>query len=250
MRILRKILLLALPFGFMTATIHGQEVFKRDLEQISFVPKGQWITGVSVGYSQSSQNNYQFFVFEKVNGDVYNFKVTPMLFYTFKDNMAAGIKFGYERSKGQLDTGTLILDSETEFNADNIYTVRSNYFATAAYRNYISFGNNRRFGIFNEVQLQLGGGQSKISNYTGSNANRHIEGTYERNFSMNLGLTPGLIMFLNNYSAMEVSIGVLGFGYDHTTATTNQVKVAHRHSKHANFKINLFSVQFGMAFYL
>ncbi|MCM1292154.1 MAG: hypothetical protein NC111_00330 [Bacteroides sp.] len=228
----------------------AQEEFKRDLQQVSFVPKGQWIAGVSVGYSMSDQNNYQFFVFEKASGDTYSFKVTPMALYSFKDNMAAGLKFGYERSRTQFNAGSLILDSETTFDADRVSAIRSNYFATGVYRNYFSLGDSRRFGFFNEIQLSLGGGQSKFSNYTGSESNRHLEGTYERNFSLDIGLTPGLIMFLNNYSAIEVSIGVLGFGYTHTTSTTNQVQVAHRNSKHANFKINLFSVQFGMAFYL
>ena len=55
------ILAVLLPAGVM-----AQEHFKRDIEQISFIPKGQWITGVSVGYSHSDQNNYQFFIFENV----------------------------------------------------------------------------------------------------------------------------------------------------------------------------------------
>ena len=240
---------------FMAAPVaHAQEHFKRDLEQVSFIPKGQWITGVSVGYSQSNQNNYQFFVFEKLSGDTYSFKVTPMAMYTFKDNMAgllhqvdvdAAEQLGVKNAPGEF-----ILDSNTTFGADNLYSIRSNFYATAAFRNYISLGNSSRFGLYNEVQLELGGGQAKFSNYTGDGDNRHLEGTYERNFTMNVGLTPGFVMFLNNYSAIEVSIGVLGFGYTHTRSVTNQVQVAHRNSKHANFKINLFSVQFGMAFYL
>lgn len=235
------------------ATLGGyaQEHFARNLEQVSFVPKGQWITGVSVGYSQSNQDNYQFFVFEKVKGDTYSFKVTPMALYAFKDNLAVGLKVGYERDKLRLDDGSLILDSETTFDTDNLYSVRNNFFATGAFRNYISLGDSHRFGLFNELQLTLGGGQAKYSNYTGGQGdNRHLEGTYERNFNLNIGLTPGFVMFLNNYSAIEVNIGVMGFGYTHTRAVTNQVQVSHRKSKHANFKINLFSVQFGMAFYL
>lgn len=242
---------LLLIFALGMPAMNAQEHFKRNLEQVSFIPKGQWITGVSVGYAASNQDNYQFFVFEKVKGDTYSFKVTPMALYTFKDNLAVGLKLGYERSKSNLEAGTLILDSETHFDADFVNSIRSNYFATIAFRNYISLGDSRRFGLFNEVQLQLGGGQSKLSNFTGGTGdNRHLEGTYERNFSLNIGLTPGFVMFLNNYSAIEVNIGVLGFGYTHTRAVTNQVKVSNRDTKHANFKINLFSVQFGMAFYL
>ena len=234
-----------------SATAVAQEEFKRDIEQISFIPKGQWITGVSVGYSQSSQSKYQFFIFEDLSGDTYTFKVTPMAMYAFKDNLAAGLKFGYTRSKLAMDQGSFILDSETHFDADNLNAISQDYFAIAALRNYISLGNNRRFGLFNELQLELGGGQSKFSNYTGGQGdNRHLSGTFEQNFSLNIGLTPGFVMFLNNYSAMEVSVGVLGFGYTHTKSITDQIHVARRNSKHANFKINLFSVQFGMAFYL
>ena len=65
-----------------------------------------------------------------------------------------------------------------------------------------------------------------------------------------MGLAPGMIMFLNNYSAIEVNVGVLGFSYSHTKSTTDQVYVANRNMRSANFKINLFSITFGVAFYL
>ena len=68
-------------------TADAQEQFKRGLEQISFIPKGQWITGVSVNYSQSNQDNYQFLIVENINGDTYSFKVSPMLMYCFKDKI-------------------------------------------------------------------------------------------------------------------------------------------------------------------
>lgn len=228
------------------ATARSQETFKRGLEQISFVPKGQWITGVSVNYSQTNQSNYQFLIVEGINGDTYSFKVSPMLMYCFKDNLAAGARMAYTRSRTRLDSGSVILDSETTYDADHLYSITSNYYGTAAFRNYISLGNSMRFGLYNEIQLELGGGQSKLTNGSGDD----FTGTFERNFSLNVGLTPGMVMFLSNYSAIEVNIGVLGFGYTDTKSTTDKIYVAHRSTKHANFKINLFSVSFGVVFYL
>lgn len=246
-----RFLTLLVIFALSPVASQAQEQFKRDLQQTSFIPKGQWITGVSVGYSQSNQSNYQFFVFENLSGDTYTFKVTPMALYAFKDNLAAGLKFGYERSRLGLDDGSFKLSSETTFDADHLNAISQNYFAIGALRNYISLGSSNRFGLFNELQLELGGGQSKYSNFTGGQGdNRHQTGTFERNFTLNVGLTPGFVMFLNNYSAIEVSVGVLGFGYTHTKAITDQIEISRRNTKHANFKINLFSVQFGMAFYL
>lgn len=242
-----KCLLLALTSIFVSAfpTI-AQEHFSRDFEQISFVPKGQWITGVSVGYSQSDEDNYQFLVIEDLKGKSYSFKVSPMLFYTVADNMALGGRFAYTRQRTKLDKGLVKLDSETDWDINNLYSISQTYSATAAFRNYVSFGDNTRFGLFSEVQLSLSGGQSKLSKGEGMD----FTGTYQNNFGFDIGLSPGLIMFLNNYSALEVNVGLLGFSYHHTKATTDQIYVADMKAKYANFKVNLFSITFGVAFYL
>lgn len=242
--IIQRFLTIALIALSLSAS--AQETFKRDLEQIEFVPKGQWITGLNVSYSQSHQDNYQFLVIENISGDTYTFKVSPMVMFAFAPNLAAGGRFAYQRSKTRLDAAEVVLGEDTTFDIDHLYSISHSYFGTAAFRNYISLGNSMRFGFFNEVQLQLGGGQSKLVNGTGED----LTGTYERNFKLGIGLTPGFIMFLNNYSALEVSIGVLGFNYNHTKSTSDQIYIANRHTKSANFKINLFSVSFGVAFYL
>lgn len=244
-----KNLKIALPLILIVAFAlgtHAQEHFKRGLEQISFVPKGQWIGGVSVSYSQSDFENYQFLIVENLNGDTYTFKVSPMVMFCFKDNLAAGGRLSYSRSRTRLDGASLVLGADTSYDVDNLYSISHNYHGTAMFRNYISLGKSMRFGFFNEVDLSLGGGQSKLVNGTSD----ELTGTYERNFNLNIGLTPGIIMFLSNYSAIEVSIGVLGFNYTHTHSISDQIYQAERNRKSANFRINLFSVQFGVAFYI
>lgn len=244
-KIIASLIVLTLAAAIPVRAEEPQE-FKRGLEQISFVPKGQWIAGVNVNYSHSNQDNYQFLIIENLSGDSYSFKVSPMLLYSFKDNLAIGGKFAYERAMNRLDNGNVIIDSDTSYDIDHLYSLSQNYYGTAAFRNYISLGNSSRFGFFNEVDLKLGGGQSKLVNGSGDD----LTGTYERNFNMGIGLTPGFIMFLSNYSALEVSVGVLGFDYTSTKSTTDQIYIANRKSKSANFKINLFSISFGVAFYI
>lgn len=220
--------------------------YSRDIESVTFIPKGQWITGVSVSYDMSSQNKYQFFIFEGISGDTYSFKVSPMLLYAVAPDLALGGRFSYARSLTKLTDLDMVLDSETNYDLDHIYRLAHNYYATVMMRNYFSIGKSKRFGFFNELQLQLGGGQSKFTTGIGES----LSGTYETNFSLNVGLAPGLCVFLNNYSALEVNIGVLGFSYTRTKAIKDQIYVSHRNSKSANFRINLFSIQFGVAFYL
>ena len=225
---------------------HSQEKFKRNIETVNFLPKGQWITGVSVSYSQSNQDNYQFLIVEGIDGDIYSFKVTPTLMYAFKDNLAAGGKFGYSRSRTSLDKAKVVIDSETGYTAENFYMISQDYSAMGVLRNYFSFGRSKRFGMFGELQLEMGFGQSKLRNGKGED----FTGSFQDNFSLNVGVAPGLVMFLNNYSAIEVNVGVLGLSYNHTKQKTDQVYVSNYSSTNANFKINIFSISFGVLFYL
>ena len=244
----KRLLLLSVAFILLglSARVSAQEAFKRNLEQVSFVPKGAWVAGVSVSYSQSDQDNYQFLIFEKINGDSYTFKVSPTVMFCFKDNLTAGGRFSYSRQRTRLNTADIVLDSETDYDMSNLYSISHSYLGTALFRNYISLGRSTRFGLFTEVQLQMGGGQSKLCNGAGND----LTGTYERNFQFKVGVAPGLSVFLNNYSAIEVNVGVLGFNYNHTRSVTDQIYIANRHTQQANFKINLFSITFGVMFYI
>lgn len=250
MRILKYAMCALIMLGSWSDSIaqdnQEPQPFKRNLEQVSFIPKGQWITGISANYSQTNSNNYQFFVVENLNGNRYSYNISPMLMYAFSNDLAAGARFVYSRQMTKLNSGNVKFNSETDFGVENLYSINHNYYATAAFRNYISMGNSKRFGFFNEVQLQVGGGQSKLC----SGLRDDLTGTYEKNFSVDVTLSPGVVMFLNNYTALEVNVGIVGFGYNHTESVTDQIYVADRKSNMANFKLNLMSISFGVAFYL
>lgn len=250
MRLPQIKILLILAMMFATALgAHPEEIENFELEEIEssvFVPKGQWVTGVSVSYTKSNQNDYQFLIVENLKGNTYSFNVAPMVVYMFANDMGAGGKFGYSRSLTKLENADIVLGEGTSYSIDHLYRLAHNYYGMAVLRNYFPLGNSMRFGIFNELQLQLGGGQSKLMTGTGEN----LSGTYERNFNLKVGVAPGLVMFLNNYSALEVNVGVLGFSYTHTKGIKDQIYESNRKSKSANFRINVFSITFGVGFYL
>lgn len=233
----------------MITEMQGSQPIKEysmDTEGVRFVPKGQWVAGVAVSYTQSTQNDYQFLILQNLTGDTYSFKVSPIVCYIFKDDMGVGGKFSYNRSLTKLEKADIVLDPETSYGADCLYSLAHNYFVTGIFRNYFSLGQSKRFGVFTELQLKLGGGQSKITTGRGVD----LTGAYERNFQFGVGLAPGLAVFLNNYSAIEVNVGVLGFNLTDTKTINDQIYVSRRKSQSANFRINLFSITFGVAFYI
>lgn len=211
-----------------------------------FVPKGQWIVGSSVSYSEHTENNYDFLVIEKINSDGYSFKLSPMFAYALKDNMALGGRFKYGRTLVRMDETQLKLDDENQFDINNVYQLKHSYSAMAVFRNYIPLGDSKRFAIFSETQLEVDGSQSKVSNGKGE----ALTGTYSKSVDLGFGVSPGMVAFINNYTAVEVSIGVLGVNLSKKQQVTNQVETGEQSSTSANFKINIFSIGLGIAFYL
>ena len=67
---------------------------------------------------------------------------------------------------------------------------------------------------------------------------------------MEIGFAPGLTAFVTDWSAVEVSVGVMGFDFKWVDQKTNQVEQGKRRVSSGDFKINLFSINIGMTFYL
>ena len=242
---MKKLFSILLCLGCALIGVHAQDTQKK-LPPKVFVPKGQWIVGSNVSYSEHTENNYDFLVVEKLNSDGYQFKVSPMFAYALKDNMALGGRFNYSRTLVRMDETEINLDDENQFDVKNIYQLKHSYSAMAIFRNYIPLGDSKRFALFSETQLEVGGSQSKVSNGRGE----ELTGTYSTSVDMGLGVSPGLVAFINNYTAVEVSIGVLGVNLSKKRQTTNQVETGEQSSTSANFKINIFSIGLGIAFYL
>lgn len=242
---MKHLILLITLFAWGTYNTHAQR-FDRGIEQHTFVPKGQWIAGSSISYSEYSNDNYKFLIIEGIDGSGYSFKVSPLVCYTFKDNLAAGARGSYSRSLTKLDHIGINIDDDLNFDVKDLYNLTHSYSGTAVLRSYINLGDSKRFGLYNEVQFTVGGSQSKLVNGKGES----LTGTYETGTNLQIGMAPGLVAFINNYTAVEVSIGVLGFNYAKTKQVTDQVYVGERSSSSANFKINIFSIGLGIAFYL
>ena len=212
-----------------------------------FVPRGQWIFGGTASYSTHSNDTYRFLVIEGIESKGYTFKVSPMIAYAFRDNMALGGRFIYSRSLLKLDKADLNLggeDSDLNFELNDCYSLQQSYSVAMIWRQYIPLGRNKRFALFNEMQLSGGGTQARFAK------DSPVKGTYQTGYTFSLGISPGIIAFATNNMAVEVNVGVMGISYSHTKQVHNQVTVGKRDASMMNFKVNIFSIGLGMAFYL
>ena len=215
-----------------------------------FVPKGQWIFGGTASYSTHHNNNYTFTLINDIDSEGYTVKISPMIAYAPWRNMAVGVRFSYGRSLFALDNASLSV-SDVDINVDMFHQIKHSYTGTLFWRPYIPLGTTNRFALFAEVQLNLSGGQSKVVAATEEiEGLQDYRGTYTSSFGASIGLQPGIVAFITNNAAVELSIGVLGIGFDRVLQTKNQVEVGKTNSLDTNFKLNLLSVGFGMSFYL
>ena len=212
-----------------------------------FVPKGQWVFGGTASYSTHTNDNYKFLVVEGIDSKGYTFRISPLIAYAVRDNMALGGRFIYSRTLLKLDNAELHFgDPETGTNivAKDYYALRQTYSAAAIWRQYIPLGRNKRFALFNEMSLSAGGTQARFAN------DSPVKGTYETGYTLSLGISPGIVAFATNNMAVEVNVGVMGITYNHAKQVHNQVTVGKRNTSMMNFKVNIFSIGLGMAFYL
>lgn len=247
-RITTLVLALCLVIGGVQAqqTLFGRKVYDRGIQQHTFIPKGQWLTGATFSYSEHEDDNYQWLVLEDINSTGYTFKVSPFVGYFIKDNMAIGGRFTYKRTYTDLGNLSLDLgDEDLNFDLSDYKYLTHTLSGSVFLRTYMPIGSSKVFGLFNEARLTYSYGQGKFS----SGVDKEYSGTYQTSHALQIGMAPGLTAFITNYAAVEVSVDVLGLNFKWTDQTIDQIEQGSRRSSSANFKIDLFSINLGMNFY-
>ena len=56
----------------------------RDVQSRVFIPKGTWMAGGTVSYSEHDESNLNFLVIKDVEGKGYDFNVSPYVGYFFR----------------------------------------------------------------------------------------------------------------------------------------------------------------------
>mgnify|MGYP001186159934 FL=1 len=242
---MKHILIMLLLVCSIPAMARGNN-FDRGIEQKTFIPKGQWMVGASFSYSEHTDDNFKWLVMDDVTSTGYTFKVSPVVSYFIRDNIAIGGRVAYSRGLTDLGNLSLNLGDDLSFDLSNYkdksHTVSGSFFI----RTYLNLGDSKRFGLFNEARVTYGYGQSNVEDGTGD----ELKGTHQIKQNLNFGVAPGITCFVNNYVAVEAAIDVLGLDFKWYDQKTNQVETGKRTNSGANFKINLLSINLGITFYI
>lgn len=219
-----------------------------------FVPKGTVSFGLTASYnsydlgSAADDAGYKMFLslLDGVYGNMTSCGIAPAVSYFIADNTSVGLRFDYSKSVLGLGSASLALGDLMSLDINDVNYLKQSYSGSLTLRHYMSIADSRRFAIFVEGRGTLGYAQSM--NYQREGEDKY--GTYQDIYKASLSLVPGVVCFMMDNAAFEVSVGVLGFDTQKVKQVTNQVEYSEMKSSGANFKINLLSVNFGMSFYI
>ncbi len=221
--------------------------YDRGIEMKTFIPKGQWMVGATFSYSEHEDDNFEFLsVLKDITSVGYTFKVTPLVSYFIRDNVSLGARFAYSRTNTDIGNISLELGDDLSFDVDNYKAISNTYTGAFFIRTYLNLGDSKRFGLFNEARVSYGYSESNSSSGTGVD----LSGLYQLKHNLNIGVAPGMTVFINDYVAAEASISVAGLNFNWYDQTRDQVYKGSRSSSSANFKINLLTIDLGIVFYL
>ncbi|MBX2960983.1 MAG: outer membrane beta-barrel protein [Cyclobacteriaceae bacterium] len=154
--------------------------FAQTLEPVESITKGTKFIGGSFGFSTTKSDDTY-----KSTG----FSIGPGMGYYIMDDLALGGFIGYNYSKSDYpNSNSFSTFSGIGLNAFLLknYRVANNFFFTL--RPGLSFGTSKQKY------------SSESFNYS--------------NFSLGMGISPGIMLFLNKKFALQTSIGNLGYSYE------------------------------------
>ncbi len=217
--------------------------FDRGLFNYIFIPKGKWGFGITASYGELQTEDISVLSILKdfnFKGKIYSVK--PYMQYFIRSNQAVGLKFNYSRGVADLGGLSMDFDDDLNFSIRDVSYYQQSLAVSAFYRNYVGLDHNGRFGIFNEVDLAFGSGSSRFKRIY--NSEPRDTRTIVTNASLNF--SPGLCVFIQDYVSFNVSFGVFGLHYRHEHQSTDGIDEGTRNTSGANFRFNLFNINFGL----
>ena len=221
--------------------------YDRGLFNFLFIPKGQWAFGLTASYGEFGTEDIQVLSVLKdfdFKGKLYSIK--PSVSYFIGNNQSLGLKFNYTRGYADLNSLVVDIDDDINFSLHDVSYYAQTYTASIFYRTYIGLSTMKRFALFNDVDLSFGSGSSRFKRYY----NDQLRDTRTTITEASLNFSPGVCVFIQDYVSFNVSFGVFGVKLRNEKQRTNDVEEGSRFTSGANFKFNIFNINFGIGVHI
>lgn len=220
--------------------------FDRGITNYRFAPKGQMLFGVTFSYLDfDSKESSLLLLLKDFDCAGHTVKINPFWGYFIRDNIAIGVKFGYERTQVDLSNVSIDID-DIDLSLKDIGLNSDLLVGTFFHRSYVGLDAGKRLGFFSEASLSVKMGNSRFSRVL----NQELRDTRTHISEVQLGFSPGMAVFIMNNVSTEVSFGVLGVKFRKESQKTNGQETGSWRKSGANFKINLLNINLGITIHV
>lgn len=206
------------------------------------IAKGHIMAGATVSLLQAKADDLDILIADLYELDGYTFTVQAFGGYFFKDALALGLRGGYERTYYTIDFS--LLEDISDLNQRRKY-LSNGFFLQPFLRNYMKLIDSRVIYFFNETNLKL----SYSSGISHVDDHEDLTKTITNSYGLELGLNPGIAIFLVQGFAFETSIGLLGLSSNYVSIEENGKKSSSLKYNIINFKVNLLSLNFSLVYF-
>lgn len=217
--------------------------FDRGLFNYIFIPKGKWGFGMTASYGELKTEDVQVLsILKDVDFSGKMYSVKPYISYFIRSNQAVGLKFDYTRGIADLGRLAVDFDDDLNFSLRDVSYYQQSFSVAAFHRAYVGLDRSGRFGIFNEVYLAFGSGSSRFKRLY----NNEPKDTRTIITQGSINFSPGVCVFIQDYVSFNVSFGVFGLKWRKEDQMTDGIDEGSRVTSGANFRFNIFNINFGL----
>lgn len=218
--------------------------FDRGLFNFLYIPRGIWQIGLTASYGEFSTEDLEVLdLISDIDFSGHIFSIRPYFAYFIKNNISVGMRLGYSRGQANIGSFNVDIDEDMSFNLHDIMYKSENYTAALTFSQYLGITRRGRFGVYNEVELAFSSGSSDFHRPFGG----EMKETHTTTMEAALNFSPGICVYILDQLSFNVSFGVFGLNIQHEKQKENGVYLGSRTTSGANFRFNIFNINFGIA---
>lgn len=238
----RRLIYLTIIFQFscfIALPLFSQDAIET-VEDYSIV-KGRKYSNISFSLDQRDAENEDQLFRQVINQNKFNYRITASGGYALKDNFTVGLGVSYGRE----------FEDVTFLNQDDEEVLTKSLGQDITFipniRKYIPLGKTK-FQIFVQTDLRISFGEYLQRDFFID----EIDKIEEDFVQVRLGVQPGVVMFFSRNWTFETSVGIVGLSSKWSTKTINndEANKTKVQESSIDLKLNLLSLNLGVAFYL
>lgn len=223
----------------------------RNIDLTKFVYKGEFMVGLNASYGNiKALDSDIMLLLDNINVGLQSTTVRPFLAYSFRDNQAIGLRFGYENLRGEvgsLDLNLGLIADIENMGISNIGLLNESFTWSLFHRNYIGLDRRGIIGLILETELLFKSGTTSFWSGAGEERTK----TDSRNFAVRFNYNPGIAVYVFPQVCFTVTVGIGGLYYNNIRQyDMTGVEVGCRDRTGLQFKLNIADIQIGLVAHL